>query len=156
MALIKCEECGKEMSDKAENCPKCGAENRFIFCPDCNAKISKKASSCPKCGCQMIKISNAINTSNNNEITPKGNNFGLAIAGFVLSFFGWLAILGLVFSCIVLGTNKKKSTAKNFAIAGFVISIVWIVILFFYLISAWSIQNEIKSNSYGETEIWDW
>lgn len=25
MAMIKCEECGKEMSDKAMNCPHCGA-----------------------------------------------------------------------------------------------------------------------------------
>lgn len=32
MALIKCEECGKEISDKAKSCPKCG-------CPIENAKI---------------------------------------------------------------------------------------------------------------------
>ena len=25
MALIKCSECGKEVSDKASNCPNCGA-----------------------------------------------------------------------------------------------------------------------------------
>lgn len=28
MSLIKCEECGKEISDKASNCPNCGAKNK--------------------------------------------------------------------------------------------------------------------------------
>lgn len=28
MALIKCNECGKEISDKAEMCPNCGAKNK--------------------------------------------------------------------------------------------------------------------------------
>ena len=27
MALIKCEECGKEFSDKADICPNCGCPN---------------------------------------------------------------------------------------------------------------------------------
>ena len=27
MALVKCNECGKEMSDKAKVCPKCGCPN---------------------------------------------------------------------------------------------------------------------------------
>ena len=27
MALVKCNECGKEMSDKAKICPKCGCPN---------------------------------------------------------------------------------------------------------------------------------
>ena len=28
MALIKCSECGKEMSDKATTCPHCGARDK--------------------------------------------------------------------------------------------------------------------------------
>lgn len=28
MALIKCNECGKEISDTAVNCPNCGAKNK--------------------------------------------------------------------------------------------------------------------------------
>lgn len=29
MALIKCEECGKEISDKSKKCPNCGAPNKI-------------------------------------------------------------------------------------------------------------------------------
>ena len=31
MSLIRCPECGKEMSDKAETCPNCGYAERSIF-----------------------------------------------------------------------------------------------------------------------------
>ena len=40
MALIKCNECGKEISDKAKVCPHCGFENRITFCPECNKKFA--------------------------------------------------------------------------------------------------------------------
>ena len=29
MALIKCSECGKQISDKAKKCPHCGANNKI-------------------------------------------------------------------------------------------------------------------------------
>ncbi len=52
MALIKCPECGKEVSDKAKACPKCG-------CP-INEKEDKKdskiklvAAKCPSCGADI-------------------------------------------------------------------------------------------------------
>lgn len=31
MAMIKCKECGKEMSDRANMCPNCGCENDITF-----------------------------------------------------------------------------------------------------------------------------
>lgn len=44
MSLIKCPECGKEISDKANNCVHCGYPiNREI-------KIPKYESDCPVCG----------------------------------------------------------------------------------------------------------
>lgn len=36
MALIKCKECGKEISDQATSCPNCGAKTEF-------AKYRKKS-----------------------------------------------------------------------------------------------------------------
>ena len=30
MAIINCNECGNEISDKAKNCPKCGCPNSFF------------------------------------------------------------------------------------------------------------------------------
>ena len=42
MALINCNECGKEISDKATSCPHCGAPIYFINSNDGDGKKSKK------------------------------------------------------------------------------------------------------------------
>ncbi len=51
MALIKCDECGQMISDKAEFCPKCGAPIKKVhFCKDCGAQIGPYDNVCPSCG----------------------------------------------------------------------------------------------------------
>ncbi len=56
MALINCNECGHQMSDKASCCPQCGAPVvKKTFCDECGAEISPNALSCPKCGCPCDK-----------------------------------------------------------------------------------------------------
>ena len=41
MALIKCPECGKQISDQAEACPKCGCPiEPKTYCPECKKEIS--------------------------------------------------------------------------------------------------------------------
>ena len=61
MALIKCNECGKEMSDHAKQCPHCGCDNNIMFCPECDKQLSSKASLCPNCGCPIKKNKNIEN-----------------------------------------------------------------------------------------------
>jgi outer membrane protein assembly factor BamD (BamD/ComL family) len=53
MAIIKCPECGHEVSDQAPRCPFCGVEieNNIITCPDCGKVLLKKDKTCPNCGC---------------------------------------------------------------------------------------------------------
>lgn len=52
MALIKCPECGREVSDKATACPHCGFNIANLnHCEECNAIISESEASCPECGC---------------------------------------------------------------------------------------------------------
>ncbi len=65
MALIKCPECGKEISDKAVSCPNCGCPNsefnkqkepmpeekpELFACVKCGRDISKNSQKCPFCG----------------------------------------------------------------------------------------------------------
>ena len=60
MALIKCPECGKEISDKAIVCPQCGKtvacvdpapeEAKPVICEECGAEIPEGAAACPNCG----------------------------------------------------------------------------------------------------------
>jgi predicted RNA-binding Zn-ribbon protein involved in translation (DUF1610 family) len=51
MAIIKCPECGHEISDKAPVCPSCGVEiaGNVIRCPQCGEVYFKNLSECPKC-----------------------------------------------------------------------------------------------------------
>ena len=39
MALIKCSECGKEVSSSAKTCPHCGIKINFKKCPECGNEI---------------------------------------------------------------------------------------------------------------------
>lgn len=56
MALIKCSECGKEISDKAKQCIHCGCpiENELI-CVECGKKVTKDDDVCKNCGCPIEK-----------------------------------------------------------------------------------------------------
>lgn len=38
MAMIKCSECGHDVSDKAKSCPSCGAPiDTKVYCPNCGS-----------------------------------------------------------------------------------------------------------------------
>lgn len=50
MALIKCVECNKELSEKAPACPHCGCPNNQIKCPECSAFVDDAIDTCPTCG----------------------------------------------------------------------------------------------------------
>ncbi len=61
MALIKCPNCGNQMSDKALCCPACGYENQAQekkiqnFCIECGNKLSENDTVCSVCGCPINK-----------------------------------------------------------------------------------------------------
>jgi hypothetical protein len=53
MALINCEDCGTQISDKAISCIKCGApviKKEVISCFECQAELEKGEKTCHKCG----------------------------------------------------------------------------------------------------------
>ena len=54
MALVKCKECGHEVSDKAGACPHCGmaveVEPPKTICPECRCEITVGLPKCPRCG----------------------------------------------------------------------------------------------------------
>ena len=54
MAIIKCPECGHDVSDKAPRCPSCGVEilGNLTICPQCGTKYLLSQKSCPKCNHQ--------------------------------------------------------------------------------------------------------
>lgn len=124
--LIICDECGKEYSDQAKNCPHCGA----------NIAQNKYASN---------------NTRRN---YTQENNKGLAIAGYALGIisifiFPILGILSIIFGAIAIGTNenteswnkavwKYENKALGFGRCSLIIGIIdiiWMVINYFILMN---------------------
>lgn len=51
MAMIKCPECGRQISDKAPFCPNCGVAiaGKIIKCPQCGEIYFKDQEMCPNC-----------------------------------------------------------------------------------------------------------
>ena len=90
MALIKCEECGQEISDKATTCPSCGcpivkrpiASNKiFLSCPNCSKplmaseEVAGETVDCPKCGGTVL-VPGQKSTTQSSNISPSGNQIG--------------------------------------------------------------------------------
>ena len=129
MALIKCSECGKEISDKAKVCPHCGFENRITFCPECNKKLSSNVSVCPHCGCPIKKNKN-IGSEEKNTFCLSGMIIG--IVSFFIDFFGLVSAVGLTLS-IIGYTKTTDSNNKKFAIIGIICSGIELVVKFIQL-----------------------
>lgn len=72
MALIKCPECGRDVSDMAKSCPNCGyvLPNKRIMlknvtCPECKKMYLDAGNGCPYCG---YKISHPVISDNQKRI----------------------------------------------------------------------------------------
>lgn len=99
MAIIKCPECGHEVSDQAPICPSCGVKiaGNVTRCPQCGEVYFKNMSACPKChhstdekapvdGVSMppkIPIPTNAATAKNNNQKKKGK--GIWIVAFVIA-----------------------------------------------------------------------
>lgn len=136
MALIKCNECGKEMSNKADFCPNCGAENSIMVCPECGKQISRKASLCPNCG-YTFKKSNDSQDDKINGLCLGGMITG--IVSFLIDFFGLVSATGLIISIIGL-CKSTKGKNRTFAIVGIVTSSIELFVKVIQLINLISLS----------------
>lgn len=60
MALIKCTECGHEVSDKASACPNCGCPlEKESICNECGQLVPDGVDACPNCGCPIERVKTA-------------------------------------------------------------------------------------------------
>lgn len=92
MALVNCENCGSEVSDKAKVCPKCGKNIKRDFvpiltCPECGKEIETTETHCGNCGYKLKQ---------GNEAKKKK-----------ISIIGFMAMLILLVICVVVVANKK-------------------------------------------------
>ena len=109
----------KQEEKKVKYCPKCGrkSENDETFCPSCGNSLS-------------VEKQTSINTVLVNN--QPGKNNGLSIAGFICGLCGLItcgltSIIGLALSIVGLSQSKKNNQTDGFAIAGIVISSIFVL-----------------------------
>ncbi|MBR3523523.1 MAG: zinc-ribbon domain-containing protein [Bacilli bacterium] len=135
MALIKCSECGKQISDQASTCPHCGiAVKAYTYCSNCGAKVVSD-NFCTNCG---VSTNKSFNNPNNKKMC------GIALAGgitgicsliiYVMIFYvvSVIGITAIVLSSVGLSKtiNNNSLKGKGWAITGLVCGIVDVIIRF--------------------------
>ncbi len=125
-----CQNCGNKLDDDSKFCAKCGAKVDEVPAPAPQDEKDEFFRDVPApAPVQQQAPVQPVNQQPVPAQSAKTNVF--AIIGFVLSFFSYVAIAGLVFSIIGLKQcNKTQEKGKGLAIAGIVISSVVIFINF--------------------------
>lgn len=57
MAIIKCPECGHQVSDHAKTCPSCGVDiaGNILRCPECGELVFAFQDNCPNCHHSLVR-----------------------------------------------------------------------------------------------------
>ncbi len=111
------------------------------FCTNCGNELDDRAIMCPKCGIALTQtVANSGQTQSN----------GMAIAGFVLSFF--IPLLGLIFSILGLKRSKETNNGKGLSTAGIIISCITMVITLIIGIISFSAVSDTIDKAQQQTE----
>lgn len=121
MAIIKCKECGYEVSDKATACPNCGypIENEIV-CKECGSKLNPNDRICTYCGCP---VSNSIvmagidvldgNSLAKDQTPPKPNNAGgTSLVNHLNNYVGNERPADLNWRVLFSDVSKKHTTEE--------------------------------------------
>lgn len=105
MALIKCSNCGKDVSDKAFECPQCGEkliekEMPKRICEECGKELEDEEIVCSRCGCPVTEENNQENSKKN----VRFNKRVIAVLTLVI-----VAIIGVIFVI----KNIQKNIAEQ-------------------------------------------
>lgn len=127
MAIIKCPECGQQISDQAPVCPHCGVKiaGNIIRCPQCGTYYLKNLASCPKCGHPTQTATNSasantqlppkppVNTQATKQPspTPKKKGHGVLIVSFIIA----LVVVGVVYFFYASSRDSKEQEAYEYA-----------------------------------------
>ena len=111
------------------------------FCTNCGNELDDRAIMCPRCGIALTQtVANSGQTQSN----------GMAIAGFVLSFF--IPLLGLIFSILGLKRSKETNNGKGLSTAGIIISCITMVITLIIGIISFSAVSDTIDKAQQQNE----
>lgn len=132
MALIKCPECGNEISDKATACPHCGAPLSRTNSPNVTSQSSNS-------------YSDRYRAPENNS----GKVSALSIIALILSVIGCTYIFGII--CAIIDLVKKDGRKKICSIIALCIGILWLFFIIIFGFSALDTETSTESTSTVET-----
>ena len=102
-------------------------------CPKCNCDTLSEDLYCHNCHTKFVRSYPAQPYPTYQTPTPakKARN-GMAIAGFILSFF--FPLFGLIFGCIGNSRANNGASGKGLSVAAIIISIVSMICNFFFIV----------------------
>lgn len=118
MSLMKCPECGKEISDLAKNCPNCGFPIGFETGKgnESGTQYQQNNTHQPNMAAQPIRA----------YIQEPVKNSGLGIAAFILSILGVTFFIGIILAVVDL--FRKDGKKKILSIVSLCICAFWIIL----------------------------
>ncbi len=97
------------------------------FCDMCGTQVGQDVSVCPSCGKKLVNDTNVV-----------------AIIGFILSLIPATTMIGFIVSCVGLViSTSMKGAGKGLAVLGIIISIIYIVVAVWLIISIFHISGEV-------------
>ena len=127
MAIIKCPECGHQVSDKAATCPSCGVgiHGKVTKCPECGEVVFNDQPLCPNCHCPLEQKN--VNQSATIDVSATGNGRGATTAANIeqnqeqeekaqkkKSLTPWIVAFVLALCIVFVGLYFYKTTqVKN-------------------------------------------
>ncbi len=113
MAIIKCPECGHEISDKAPYCPSCGVAiaGKTITCPECGQTYFSESKECPNCHHLTLRQPQTErvprpDNKNENKAHAKRNNKTILIISLAV-----VAVIGILCLWMVKSSESDKENA---------------------------------------------
>lgn len=135
MALIRCSECGKEISDRASVCMNCGSPIEKCLTSDVNSN-----NTVANYEINIKTDENVMNVNRCNGFSIAG--FAMSIVSFLFDIYGLVSFAALMFS-IVGHVNSTNQKSKTFALIGIILSAIELFFKFLQLINYLSLLNQI-------------
>lgn len=125
MAIIKCPECGHQVSDQAKTCPSCGIEisGKVMRCPECGDVVFNNQEICPNCHRPLHKAEvrpdvkegvsdpdTAAGTGASKEVPAEAHRKPGAKKSYIVIIVAFVIALLAVFVCLYL---YKTTQDKN-------------------------------------------
>ena len=126
--MIKCPECGHEISDQAPYCPSCGVaiKDKLTKCPACGKVYFKDQPACPKCGhptngqTENAGINTPATVTENTPTPTKRNNLLVA----AVAVFAALLIGGICYFFYHQSSVERENQAYEYALSSTDVQVV--------------------------------